>query len=294
MHIATVESYAKGVVSVPLEIRLFHRFSLSTDNKSTYDGIKIDFVVLKKVEKTAFGAGLTALADATKSFPMPNDPFSQSFKFAASFSTNVLEKSIKEKNSIPDSVKEGTISLAFSDGICRGDLEKTGTIAVIKGFDGKESDGSVVIEKDYCWRSLNRPSFELKFADIPKSGLCKDVKENEFRVVRNPYFLLVLIAQLNNPTTSDLRVVRRLFFQLESSNTASGFPARNLDNAVLLKTDEKLKKPEIPSPLKKILSEGKYGQTIQWETTRADSYAYEVAQSIRRCKFHGIPLEQCF
>ncbi|ABV38351.1 hypothetical protein Ssed_3747 [Shewanella sediminis HAW-EB3] len=308
MFKATVEEYNKGVVSIPIEIKLFHRFLL-TNEDSIFDSMQIDFVTLKKHEKTKFGAGLAALAKLTESLPTPPNPFSDGFKYFVEFSNDVLENSLNEKNNVDETVKEGGISLAFSEtNICGGDFEKTGTIAVVKGFRGKEKDGVADINKEYCWKAKGRPSFELKFAPLSVAGSCKNIQEGSYNILRNPYYAFVLNAYPNKlPKRAQVRTQRVdiiaslnrkvLSVDRNALNVAVGSvfigDYESKDTALFTEKVSGQLRMASYSKYDEISNVGSSEQTILWDTTREDSVAFEIAESIRRCDFHGIPLEDC-
>jgi hypothetical protein len=115
----------------------------------------------------------------------------------AEFAQKTVDASLADGASNVESPPMREASLAFSfspDGTCRGDFEKTGTVAIVKEWPGSEAEGVVDLRKasSYCWKATYKPVFELQFAAATR-GECSSVTSG-YRSVANPYSILVINA----------------------------------------------------------------------------------------------------
>ncbi|WDF91714.1 hypothetical protein [Aeromonas hydrophila] len=194
VYTVTVIQYASGIVSLPVEEKLFSRFYLS-NNGNTYDTAELEFSVVSKKDKTPLGIALVALEDISRNLPVPINPFSEGFKYFTQYANKVVNESLNSANNVSEMSKEGKIVMNFSStGICTGDQEQTGTIAVVKGDHGKESDGYVDINKTYCWAAELKPIFNLKYA-VPNGKKCNEISSDSFKKIANQYVAFYLSAE---------------------------------------------------------------------------------------------------
>lgn len=201
VYTVTVTQYASGVVALPVEEKLFSRFYLS-NNSNTYDSAELEFSIVSKKDKTPLGIALVALEDISRNLPVPINPFSEGFKYFTQYANKVVNESLNATNNVSEIAKEGKIVMNFSStGVCTGDQEQTGTIAVVKGDHGKESDGYVDINKTYCWAADLKPIFTLKYA-VPNDKKCSEINPASFRKVANQHIAFYLSAEPRVLTSS--------------------------------------------------------------------------------------------
>jgi hypothetical protein len=194
MFKADVSEHKKGIVSLPFEQRIFHRFDLSKGD-NLYPSIDLTFTVLKKKKKAKFGIALEQLDKVTKSIPGSIDPFTPAFKYFVEYSNSVVTESLDAKNNVDDALKDGQLVFSFSDtDTCLADDEKTGAVAVIKNWKGKESDGVIDISKigEYCLKHISKPANSLHFTKKVNES-CNNA--TGFKELINPYSLYVLNAK---------------------------------------------------------------------------------------------------
>ena len=315
MYTVSVVPYSKGNTSLPIEEKLFSRFPL-TNSGNSYDTAEIEFTILAKKGKAPFGVALSALADISKNLPAPINPFSEGFKYFSDYANKVVEGSLTEENNIGQQSKEGKILLSFSStGTCTGDQEQTGTLAVVSGVDGKESDGFVDIKKDYCWKADLRSVFTLKFASKASGSTCAAIAEGSYNRVTNPYIAFYLNAEPKALTSSQNAQAKTLALpskeialakvktsEIEKSilaaydiPTTSGSPSihtRTVKN-VTYKVSGVLEDDNVFAKANKTFPSSKVN-AITLSTTVVDSLAIDLAESLRRCSAHGIDVGKCF
>lgn len=310
MYVASVAPYSKGIVSVPIEEKLFSRFPL-TGSGNSYDTAEVEFTILSKKDKTPFGIALSALADISKNLPAPVNPFSEGFKYFSDYANKVIEGSITTENNIKEQSKEGKMILSFSStSTCVGDQEKTGTLAIVGGAEGKESDGIVDIKKDYCWRADLTPVFTLKFAPRSAGATCAAISDASFTRVNNAYTAFFLNAEPKVLTSSqtvqektlvlptkpvftaviDPREVEKLIIgSYEPSMKSHTASVKSVTDKVsyVLKDEDYLRRTSTTTPASDKLF------TVTIPTTAIDGLAIDLAESLRRCVSHGIKREVC-
>lgn len=318
IYSVTVAPYASGYVSLPIEEKLFSRFPL-TNEGNLYDTVEVEFTIIAKRDKNPFGVALSVLADISKNLPAPINPFSDGFKYFSDYANKVVEGSLSKENNVAQSSKEGKITLAFSaTATCGADQEKTGTLAVVRGTKGKESDGFVNIKKDYCWRAEFKPVFTLKFANLEKETECHALLDGKFQRVNNPYIAFYLNADPKNLTASQntnamtvtfpsgsIRAMNVSSPAVEKILTAAYVPSGHQDfsgkaflNAVQnlsRKVSDFLYNPGHFSKLTwdKAPRENN-PQDVLLIPTAVESQALDLAESLRRCNRHGVSPEECF
>lgn len=194
VYTVAVSQYASGVISLPVEEKLFSKFYLS-NNGNSYDTAELEFSVISKKDKTPLGIALVALEDISRNLPTPINPFSEGFKYFTQYANKVVNESLNSANNVSGISKEGKIVMNFSStGTCTEEQEHTGTIAVVKGDNGKESDGYVDIKKTYCWVAELRPIFTLKYA-VPNGEKCSDISPTSFNRIANQHVAFYLSAE---------------------------------------------------------------------------------------------------
>lgn len=305
MYTVTVAPYAAGYVSLPVEEKLFSRFALTNDGNS-YDTAELEFSIIFKRDKTPFGIALSALEDISKTLPTPINPFSESFKYFAQYANKVVDGSLSKEHNVAASSREGKIIMTFSStGTCTGDQEKTGTLAVVKGAAGKESDGYVDIKKQYCWTAELKPVYTLKFAP-PKGTGCKDIASDAFKRVSNPYVAFYLNAEPRTLTSSRSPQARVDILPRWAAQPVD-LQHHEIDAAVATayktgQTDATAR--TVASKVKAVLgSDDKFllatrplnrkENVVTWTTTASDSLAFDISESLRRCAAHGVPAQSC-
>lgn len=316
MYVVNTASYLQGYTSLPIEEKLFSRFSL-TNSGNSYDTAEVEFTVLAKKGKAPFGLALSALADISKSLPTPMNPFSEGFKYFSDYANKVIEGSLNENNNIGQQSKEGKITLSFSStSTCTGDQEYTGTLAIVSGVKEKDTDGFVDIKKDYCWKAVFKPVFTLKFAPKPTNSTCAGVAEGLFKQVNNPYLAFYLNAEPKTLTSSSVAQVKTIALptnnikwnstnsteiersisvayyaqDISDSTSAHRNTVKKITNkvsGVLNDTNFFSKKPITTS------SDQANVNVITWPTTVVDSVAIDLAESLNRCSTHGIDVADC-
>ena len=303
MYTAQLEGYSKGTVSVPVEIKLFEGFPLTDSTGNTFSSTEIEFSVMALKSKNKLGIALSTLVDITKNLPIPLNPFSEGFKYFSDYANKVVETSINEDNNLAAIAKQGNIALSFSsNGVCSGDQEQTGTIAVVTGENGKESDGIIDINKEYCWHAELRPMFNLYFQKRSTDGACSD-DFGKYSRVNNPYFGFYLNA-VNDPKRTKSNEITQLV-----RPPAQGIK-RNLDifstgiNKNLL-SSYKLPIDTTAYVTEKVNSDLKMGANMWLETpvnsdgqatitsSVLDSIATDLSESLKRCAAHGIEASEC-
>lgn len=314
MYTANIESYTKGYTSIPIEEKLFSRFPL-TNSGNSYDTAEIEFTILAKRDRTPFGVALSALADISKSLPAPINPFSEGFKYFTEYANKVVAGSLSAANNISQQSNEGKVTLSFSStDTCTGDQEHTGTLAIVSGVDDKPSDGFVDIKRDYCWRAVLKPVFNLYFAPKTSGSTCTSVTDAAYKRVNNPYIAFYINAEPRMLTLSQTARVKTVTLPGEeeaapnikpneidqsiSDSYETQYPSgwqeqhtnttKNVSNkveAVFKEADFFTKKPKhSPSDNKNVVS---------FPTTDAEGVAIDIAESLKRCSAHGVALEQC-
>lgn len=318
IYSVTVAPYAAGYVSLPIEEKLFSRFPL-TNEGNLYDTVEVEFTIIAKRDKNPFGVALSVLADISKNLPAPINPFSDGFKYFSDYANKVVEGSLSKENNVAQSSKEGKITLAFSStATCGADQEKTGTLAVVRGAKGKESDGFVNIKKDYCWRAEFKPVFTLKFANPEKGIECHAILDEKFQQVNNPYIAFYLNADPKNLTAAQNPNPMMLTFPsgsirtmdvsspaVEKILTAAYVPSGHQDfsaKAFLTAVQNISHKVSDflsdPAHLSKLASDKSHRKNnppdILVMPTAAECQALDLTESLRRCDTHGVSPEECF
>jgi hypothetical protein len=185
---ATVRSYKKGLVSIPIEKGILSGFALSSGD-TRYSQVDMSFRFLKVQEDTTIGRAIKSLTSITEDFNLPVELFGSSFQMYASVASSLIDNVFTDNRySTKDPL--ASIILAFDPtGQCSNLLfEKTGTKAVIMGSQGDESDGIVDIDSmnGYCFQAELKPAFELWFWRR-EGGICP-ARPADANLVRNPYF----------------------------------------------------------------------------------------------------------
>ncbi|HLD69558.1 MAG TPA: hypothetical protein VJA17_02230, partial [Candidatus Omnitrophota bacterium] len=303
---------------LPIEEKLFSRFPL-TNEGNLYDTVEVEFTIIAKRDKNPFGVALSVLADISKNLPTPMNPFSEGFKYFSDYANKVVEGSLSKENNVAQSSKEGKITLAFSaTATCGADQEKTGTLAVVRGTKGKESDGFVNIKKDYCWRAEFKPVFTLKFANPQKETECHALLDEKFQRVNNPYIAFYLNADPKNLTAA--QNPNAMMFTLPSDSiqamnvsspavekilTAAyipsedqGFSGKAFLNAVQNLSSRVSDFLYNPTHLSKLASDrvpkDNNPPDLLVMPTAAECQALDLSESLRRCNRHGVSPENCF
>lgn len=245
-----------GLISIPIEPKVLTGFHLRRDD-STYESAEISFQITNTSKKTTLSLVVESLAKITDSLPLPANPYTDGFKYFASYSNDLIDSIIKNDEAGDNISAEGGFTLNFStSGICRGDLETTGTIAIVYGLDGTVSNGVVDIHEinELCWTAELRPSFVLKFAEKGPDGSCPS---GGGQVVRNPYIALYLNAV---PTALELggEDTRALLRASNAQEIPDSAGSRSSDGVIL-------------SPA-----------------------LLDAAVALDRCEAHGISFDQCF
>lgn len=305
MYTVTVAPYASGFVSLPVEEKLFTRFSLANSGNS-YDTAELEFSVISKKDKTPFGVALAALEDISKNLPAPINPFSESFKYFSQYANKVVNDSLNKENNVAANTKEGKITMTFSaTGTCTGDQEQTGTLAVVKGSNGKESDGYVDIKKGYCWAAELKPVFTLKFAS-QNGRKCSEIGAASFSRVANPYVAFYLNAEPKVLTSSNKPLARVDKLPLLGKDPVA-LPEHEVEAAVA--SSYKGGAPDqTTASIASVVSDSLGNRSafkfmsvkpnsndalIKWTTTAKDSVAFDISESLRRCKSHGVSPQTC-
>jgi hypothetical protein len=195
----SVNDYAGGLVSLPVEVRILTRFPLSQASMDTA-GIDLDFSAVRKKGNGTFGLAIEHLARLSESLVPPANPYGKAFGYFADYAKGVVDASIADKNIIDGELKEGRLALTFSDNqSCEGDEERTGTIAVVQAHEGTIPNGvvSIATPEAYCWRSRFEPIFSVEVASKPSGG-CELV--SQFRSLQNPHYMFVLNASRQSRT----------------------------------------------------------------------------------------------
>lgn len=311
MYTVNIDQYTKGNVSIPVEEKLFSRFPL-TNSGNSYDTAEVEFTVLAKKDKTPFGIALSALADISKNLPTPINPFSEGFKYFSDYANKVVEGSLTSENNIGVQSREGKIILSFSaTSTCTGDQEKTGTLAIVSGMDGKELDGIADIKKDYCWKADLRPVFTLKFASKPSGSTCASISETSYNRINNPYIAFYLNAEPKTLTSSRTAQVKTLTLP-NKETVLTNVSAREIEKSILAAYDvgsiSSTSSTQLPAvknvtyKVSDVLKDGDYfagaikeGGTnnITLSTTVIDSLAIDLAESLKRCAAHGVEENKC-
>jgi hypothetical protein len=315
IYTVNVTPYEKGNVSLPIEEKLFSRFPL-TNSGNSYDTAEVEFTVLTKKDKGPFGVALSALADISKSLPAPINPFSESFKYFSDYANKVVEGSLTSENNIGTQSKEGKMILSFSStSTCAGDQEKTGTLAVVSGMNGKELDGFIDIKKDYCWNADLKPVFNLKFANKPTGATCSSVLEGTYKRVNNPYIAFYLNSEPKTLTSSQNAQVKTITLpnklatltktnesKLEKS-IQNAYDVGSVTSTPSTHTDTV---KSVTSKVSGILNEASFfakatEKSVQGSlnnftlpTTVVDGLAIDLAESLQRCSANGIDEAKCF
>lgn len=318
MYLVTVDPYSSGYVSLPIEEKLFSRFSL-TDSGNSYDTAEIEFTVIAKKDKSPLGIALSALADITRSLPAPLNPFSEGFKYFADYATKVVEGSLSGGNNVAQSFKEAKIALSFSStGTCTGDQETTGTLAAVRGANGDETRGFVDINKEYCWRAEVKPVFNLKFATPEQGTPCKDLSADRFKRMSNPYVAFYLNAEPKKPTLSQ-NLQSKILTLSGTSNQPTMVSLEEIEKSVASayelwpkttpsQESHLLTVKKVSSKVRSVLEKPanvfrdatststphEAKKTFTLSTTAADLLAIDLAGSLKRCTAHGVAPEQCF
>lgn len=312
MYIVTVAPYTLGYVSLPIEEKLFSRFPL-TNSSNSYDTAEIEFTILAKKGRTPFGVALSALADITKNLPAPMNPFSEGFKYFSNYANKVVEGSLSTENNISQSSKEGKITLSFSStATCAGDQETTGTLAIVRGAKGLESDGFIDIKKDYCWKAELKPVFTLKFATPVNGTSCNNLSADSFKHVGNPYIAFYLNAEPKNPTVSSNLQIRTIALPAKGTlpvklsaadvekSVVSAYATIDTASTTHLATLKKISKKvntviEDPAFISKVATSPSTttGNAVFLSITLADSLVIDLAESLNRCSAHGIAPKNC-
>lgn len=193
-----VSRYKRGIVSIPVEEKLFHNFDLKKGT-TNYDSVEISFTILKKKKKANFGIALEKLDEISKSIPASIDPFSTSFKFFADYANSVVSESLTEQNNVDSSLSDAKLVLSFSsDEKCEQDEQKTGIIAVIKSnADRIENTIDIAKINKYCIEATYTPSFSIQYSNKNDDGTCP-TNLSSFNELQNPYTLFVLNASKTN------------------------------------------------------------------------------------------------
>lgn len=185
---ATVRSYQKGLVSIPVEKGILSGFALSSGD-TRYSQVEMSFRFIKVKEDTTIGRAVKSLINVSDTFNLPSQLFGASFQMYSSVASSLIDNVFTDNRySTKDPL--ASIVLAFdSTGQCNNLLfEKTGTKAVIMGAEGRERDGIVNIDamNSYCFEAELRPAFELWFWGR-EGGICEQRPANA-SLLRNPYF----------------------------------------------------------------------------------------------------------
>lgn len=315
MYMVDVNPYSRGSVSLPVEEKLFSRFPLVNSGNS-YDTAELEFTILAKKGTSTFGVALSALADISKSLPAPINPFSEGFKYFSDYANKVVEGSLASESNVGQQSKEGKIILSFSStGACTGDQEQTGTLAVVSGAVGKESDGLVDIKKSYCWKADLRPVFTLKFATKPTNSTCGAVDDGAYRQVTNPHIAFYLNAEPRALTLSKSSQVKflslpegdRVTPQVELGDVEGSVfasyelaPISELSSVYTLgvknvtdRVSNVLEDRDFFGEKLKAVSLGEVDDSIALPTTAVDGLAIDLAESLSRCSAHGVSVKDC-
>jgi hypothetical protein len=303
MYTALTKNYSDGLISVPIEEKLFSNFALFDAADNSYDSTEIEFSLLAFRVKDNMGAALTSLSNITNSMPIPINPFSEGFKFFGAYATSVVDAAIKEDNNIAATAKEGKIVLSFSpNAICTGDQERTGTLAVVSGISGSESKGVVDITKEYCWKANLTPVFTLKYASLPANNVCTDVNTASYKVLNNPYIAFYLNAEPKKPslsaTPSTFVMYPPAIEPAKVSLTSANLNKAIRANYSMPKKGVSYLSNKVQIDLNKGNSEwhdldiNPLGQ-VQITTTAADSVAFDITESLKRCAAHGVEASMC-
>jgi hypothetical protein len=218
-----VSNYGKGLVSVPAEIRILTRYPLSQPGIDTL-GIDLDFELIRKKGKGSFGVAIEHLADVSQGLVPPANPYGKAFGYFANYAMGLVDASIADKNVVDSSVKEGRLALTLSgDDICTGDEERTGTIVVIKAFQGGEPGEAVDIAKPdaYCWKAKYQPNFSVEFAAMPPGG-CQ--LATTYKSLVNPHYMFILNASRENRGEAFVEGAKRLDTDAEARCRWHGIP----------------------------------------------------------------------
>ncbi len=305
----SVQKFADGIVTLPVEIKLINNFPLSQGD-TTYDSIGIEFVVLKKKDKNQFGTALSALQNISNKLPIPSNPYSDGFKFFTEYANQVVNNSLDKANGVSETLKEGIITLSFSPtDTCIGDQEKTGSIVVVKGIKaqgGGESDGYVDINKTYCWR-VNYNPFDVKFSSLPPNGKegCQAVPDGHFTTLQNPYYLFVVVAVPKVIKPSSAPVARIENLSAQPSGKVKGETIKTSLDSIY--TPDKIASISKVSNINRVigdnnkrLAQGKERVDIEnqnsviWQAPQANAAIHDVSESLKRCQIHGISPKDCF
>lgn len=201
-----VSEYKKGIVSLPIETKIFHNFNLK-NNERTFHSIDLSFKVLKKKKKDNFGIALDQLSTISKTIPANIDPFTPAFSYFADYANSVVEQSLNDSNNVDSSLTDANLAISFSyEDNCSGDDATTGAIAVIKNYSHeKRRDRDEIREikrntidiskvNEYCFTATYRPTFAIHFK--PKStDACPTTFDDTFTELYNPYTLFILNAR---------------------------------------------------------------------------------------------------
>ncbi len=185
---ATVRSYQKGLVSIPIEKGILSGFALRSGD-TRYTQVDFSFRFLKVQEDTTISRAIKSIAGITEAFNIPAELFGGSFQMYASVASSLIDNVFTDNRySTKDPL--ASIVLAFDPtGQCDNLLfEKTGTKAVILSAGGDEKDGIVSIDtiNGYCFAAELRPAFELWFWNRV-GGIC-EARPADAKQLRNPYF----------------------------------------------------------------------------------------------------------
>jgi hypothetical protein len=293
---ADIQQYEAGSgVSVPVEFGLLQGFKLAGQS-NTYTNVDFSFNIMKGKSRNGWGRALNALVDITKKLPMPANPFSEGFKFFADYANTMVESSVQEQKD--NNLKQGLVQLSFSqNGQCSGDFESTGTILVIFGVDGPLAAGYVDIAKvnndEYCWSAILKPSFGVKFGKKAPGGACvaNTALQNDYYGF---YLNAVSATVAAAPTVREDKKPKgkKQTFSSSAADAALsdvGFLGEELER----KTETALEWDALasPTPFGQVLATTPEG--VVWRVTTTESWAFDVAEALRRCAAHGVNAAEC-
>lgn len=292
MREVAVEDYDKGEgISIPMEFPILRGFRLKRE-KEAYSGIEWDYSILRRKKESGWSHALGALIEVMKKLPLPSSPFVDGFQYFTDYANSAISKAVEGKDP-KDILKESAISIEFSpNGECTaGFFAKTGIIAVVKDANPAGA-GMVDIDRvsDYCFRAMLSPAFGLQFADKQNN------KCGPFRLIRNDHILFQLHAVGSGRRATPLAASSAPSYSLTkevlmSSIKEAGISDRlDVAHRALVALEQPATTTSVPFGRTQQFEDG----SVRWVLTPQDAMAADVAESLRRCKILGVPVEGCF
>lgn len=199
---ATLEGFATGQVSVPVEYTVVDGLLLKQDKNVLLTGMSIEMTLLNLREMTAMGTTLQALLETAKKLPIPANPIGETANYVLDFANSAVSKALAAQDA-DDKAKSAAIAFNFApDGKCEGagaaGFETTGTKVVLQ-TSGVRGPGYVPthLTNNYCWTAELQPAFVLKAAPRGNAAGCDDpAVKAQYRQVTNNYvgFFLNAVA----------------------------------------------------------------------------------------------------